>query len=42
MRDAAGELAERLQALAMFERFLGCLPLLGLKMKVAGAAQGKP
>ena len=34
MRDAAGELAERLQPLAVLERFLGLLSLGGLGMQV--------
>ena len=39
MRDAAGELAQRLQPLAVLQRFLGVAPLLGLEIKAAGPAQ---
>ena len=42
MRDAAGELAQRLQPLAVLERFLGHPPLLGLEIKMARPAQGQP
>ena len=42
VRDAAGELAQRLQPLAVLERFLGLLPLLGFEMEMARPAQGQP
>ena len=41
MRDAAGELAQRLQPLAVLQCFLGRLPLLGLEMKMPRPAQGQ-
>ena len=42
VRDAAGELAQRLQPLAMLQRFLGRLPLLGFEIEDARPAQGQP
>ena len=42
VRDAAGELAQRLQPLAVLQRFLGLLPLLGFEIKMPRPAQGQP
>ena len=42
MRDAAGELAQRFQPLAVLQRFLGLQPLLGLEIQMARPAQGQP
>ena len=42
VRDAAGELAQRLQPLAVLQRFLGLLPLLGFDIKMPGPPQGQP
>ena len=38
MRDAAGELPQRLQPLAMFQRFLGLQPLVGFENRDAASA----
>ena len=41
VRDAAGELAQRLQPLAVLERLLGLAPLCGFELEMLGAPEGE-